>query len=53
MAPNDPRNSMTYYIDNNDECHKMGEFNSYVCDISDTTYNGYLKQVKESFEVEL
>lgn len=51
-APNDVRSSIMYYIENNSECSKMGEFNSYVCDLSDENYNGHLFQVKSSFEVE-
>ena len=46
-----------YYINQNNtssgkECRKMGTYNSYVCDLSNDSYSGYLVQVKQAFEVD-
>ena len=52
-ASNDPRSSIMFYIEkNSNECKKMGNYNSYVCDLTSPTYSGALLSVKSAFEVD-
>ena len=43
---------VTYIQLNSDVCKQMGSYDSYVCDISSSSYNGNLIQLKKAFEVE-
>lgn len=52
-AVNDPRSSIMFYIEKNSiECKKMSSYNSYVCDLSNPSYNGSLLSAKLAFEAD-
>lgn len=46
--------SILYYVNNNPECTRknFGSEYSYTCDLSNSNYSGYLKQIKRAFEVD-
>ena len=52
-AANDSRSSIMFYIErNNLECSTMGSYNSYVCDLSNPSYDGALLSAKAAFEAD-
>lgn len=51
-AANDPRSSIMFYIERNSECRRMNSYNSYVCDLSNSSYSGSLLSAKSAFEAD-